>query len=64
MENALTENFTAIWETLNQCEQLSYIHQIGKLMSNTFSLNSTESEGLTMLLWGVFMKMIDKGCWV
>ncbi len=57
-------NATAIWESLNHCEQMSYIHQMGKFMVNTFDLNSTQTEDMTILLWRLFMQMIDEGCWV
>jgi len=57
-------NVTAIWEGLTHCEQLSYMHQMGKFMVNTFDLNSTQTENMTVLLWRLFMQMIDEGCWV
>lgn len=60
----MTENFTAIWENLTHCEQLSYIHQIGKLIVNTFDMNATTALEVKTSLWFIFMRMIDEGCWV
>ena len=57
-------NVTEIWANLNHCEQLSFIHQMGKFMVNTFDLNSTQTQDMTILLWRLFMQMIDEGCWV
>ena len=57
-------NVTTIWEGLTHCEQMSYIHQMGKLFLNTFDLNATQSLEIRTMLWDLFMRMIDNGCWV
>jgi hypothetical protein len=59
-----TENFTIAWDSLNHCEQMSFIHQIGKLIVNTFDMNATTTLEIKTSLWGLFMQMIDEGCWV
>ena len=57
-------NVTGIWEGLTHCEQMSFIHQMGKMFLNTFDLNATQTIEIKTMLWSVFMSMIDNGCWV
>ncbi len=57
-------NVTIIWEGLTHCEQISYIHQMGKMFLNVLDLNATQTIEIKTMLWALFMKMIDEGCWV
>jgi len=57
-------NTTGIWETLTHCEQMSYLNQVGKFILNTFDMNATTTLEVKTVLWGLFMRMIDEGCWV
>ncbi len=57
-------NVTTIWEGLTHCEQMSFVSQMGKMFLNTFDLNATQSLEIRVMLWDLFMRMIDEGCWV
>ena len=57
-------NVTTIWEGLTHCEQMSFVSQMGKGFLNIFDLNATQTLEIRTMLWDLFMRMIDEGCWV